>query len=218
MTSEIKTLLGIGLATVALIAGAVFLLSKPSSGPSSAPANKDVLGVLVKDDSIKIATDSAKVTIVEFSDYQCPACKSANPTIKQILNDYPGKVNFVYRHFPLAQHKNAIPAALAAEAAGQQGKYWEMHDKIFDGQDTWGESDNAPDIFAGYAKDLGLDMEKYNRDRSDNKFRDKINRDYQDGITLGVNSTPTFFMGSQKLPGALSYDQFKSKIDSELTK
>lgn len=218
MTSEVKTLLGIGLATVALIAGAVFLLSKPSSVPSSAPVNKEILGILVKDDSIKIASESAKVTIVEFSDYQCPACKSANPTIKQILNDYSGKVNFVYRHFPLSQHKNAIPASLAAEAAGQQGKYWQMHDKIFDGQDTWKDSGNAPDIFAGYVKDLGVDMEKFNHDRGDSKFRDKINRDYQDGLTLGVNSTPTFFINGQKLPGVLSYAEFKSKIDAELNK
>ncbi|KKS70864.1 MAG: hypothetical protein A2835_02380 [Candidatus Niyogibacteria bacterium RIFCSPHIGHO2_01_FULL_45_28] len=218
MTSEVKILLGIGLATVALTLGAVFLLSKPSSGPSSLPVNKDVLGALVRGDSIKIASDSAKVTIVEFSDYQCPACKSANPTIKQILNDYPGKVNFIYRHFPLSQHKNAIPASLAAEAAGQQGKYWEMHDRIFDGQDTWKESSQAQDIFTGFAKDLGLDVEKFNLDKSDNKFRDKINRDYQDGLTLGVNSTPTFFINGQKFPGALSYADFKTRIDAELSK
>lgn len=216
MTSEVKTLLSIGLATVALIVGAVFVLSKPSSGPNPSPVNKEVLGALVHEDSIKIASDSAKVTIVEFSDYQCPACKSAHPTIKQILNDYRGQVNFVYRHFPLSQHKNAIPAALAAEAAGQQGKYWEMHDGIFDGQDTWKESGNTNNIFEGYAKGLGLDMEKFNRDRSDNKFRDKINRDYQDGLTLGVNSTPTFFINGQKFPGALSFTELKSKIDAEL--
>lgn len=214
MTKEIKVLLSIGVATILLIVGAVTLLSR-SSQPQPTLVDSQLL---VRSDSIKIASESAKVTIVEFSDYQCPACKSANPTVKRILQDYQGKVNFVYRHFPLSQHKNAIPASLAAETAGQQGKYWEMHDKIFDGQDLWGESGGAPDIFAGYAKDLGLDIEKFNRDRGDSKFRDKINRDYQDGITLGVNSTPTFFINGQKFSGALGYDQFKSKIDSELSK
>lgn len=215
MTKEIKVLLGIGIMTVALLVGAVFLLSRSSSPASSPQADPKLL---VRENSTKITSDSAKVTIVEFSDYQCPACKSANPTVKQTLKDYQGKINFVYRHFPLSQHKNALQAALSAEAAGLQGKYWEMHDKIFDTQDTWKDAGNAQDIFAGFAKDLGLDMDKFNLDIKDNKLKDKINSDYQDGIAVGVNSTPTFFINGQKSPGALSYAEFKTKIDSELSK
>lgn len=214
MTKEVKVLLGIGVASVLLVIGAVALLSRPSQPQTTAPADPNLL---VREDSIKIASDSAKVTIVEFSDYQCPACRAAHPTIKQVLNDYQGRVNFVYRHFPLSQHKNAIPAALAAEAAGRQDKYWQMHDKIFETQDDWKDR-SGKEIFAGFAGELGLDMDKYNRDIEDRVLKDKINKDFQDGVALGVNSTPTFFINGQKFPGALSYTEFKSRIDSELSK
>ncbi len=212
MTKEIKVLLGIALATVVVLVGAIFLLSKPSS-PTPQVKNTDLL---VRENSTKIATDSAKVTIVEFSDYQCPGCKAADPTVKQILKDYQGRVNFVYRHFPLSQHKNAIPAALAAEAAGRQNKYWQMHERIFETQDDWKDL-SGKEIFAGYAKDLGLNMDKYSTDVEDKVLQDKINEDYQDGISVGVNSTPTFFINGKKT-GPLSYSDFKSRIDIELSK
>ncbi len=220
MTKEIKVLLGIGLATVALLFGSIFFLSKSSeSGPSaSVTIPPEQRNLIVRDDSWKTSSTSAKVTIVEFSDFQCPACAAAFPVVKKVELDYGNNINFVYRHFPLPQHKNGFKAALAAEAAGVQGKFWEMHDKLFENQDTWGELDNPADTFTGYAKDLGLETAKFGQDMNDKKLSDKVNRDQADGTTLGVNSTPTFIINNQKFPGVLSYAEFKSKIDEELNK
>lgn len=214
MTQEIKVLIGIGVATVALVLGSVFFLGKSSGNSVNVPPTD--IKLLVRDDNYQTASASAKVTIVEFSDFQCPACGAAFPVVKKIEADYRDEVNFVYRHFPLPQHKNGFKAALAAEAAGLQGKFWEMHDKLFENQDTWGELDNPLDIFTGYAKDLGLNTAKFQQDMNDKKLTDKVNRDQADGATLGVNSTPTFFINNQKFPGVLSYAEFKSKIDPEL--
>src|SRR6478609_1380375 len=119
MNQEAKIITIIGVITLVLLVGGIFLLGK-SSTTSSTKADP---AVLVKNDSHKISSDSAKLTVVEFGDYQCPACAMAQPTVKQLLSTYSGRVNFVFRHFPLPQHSNAIPAAMAAEAAGTQGKY-----------------------------------------------------------------------------------------------
>ena len=220
MTKEIKVLLSIGLATVILLVGSIFFLSKSSGSGLSASVTipPEQRNLLVRDNSWKTSSASANVTIVEFSDFQCPACGAAFPVVKKIEADYGSKVNFVYRHFPLPQHKNGFKAALAAEAAGEQGKFWEMHDKLFVSQDKWGELDNPGDTFTGYAKDLGLETPKFQQDLNDKKLADKINQDQADGTTLGVNSTPTFFINNQKFPGVLNYEEFKSKIDSELNK
>lgn len=220
MTQEIKILLGIGIATLVLVIGSVFFLggsskNAPQGGVQVSPEN---MKLLVREDSYQTATSSAKVTIVEFSDFQCPACGIAYPIVKKVVSENQGKINFVYRNFPLPQHKNGFKAALVAEAAGLQGKYWEMHDKLFENQDKWGESETAPDTFISYAKDLGLDVNKFKTDMDDKKLTDKINRDQTDGNTLGVNSTPTFFINGQKYSGVLNYSDFKSQIDSELAK
>lgn len=217
MTSEAKILIGIGVATLILIVGAIFFLGK-SSQSQSGPIPKADNSILLKDDSFKVATASAKVTIVEFSDFQCPACKSVQPTVDQILKDYRGKVNFYYRHFPLPQHKNAIPAALAAEAALEQGKFWEMANILFSKQEEWAESSNAKDLFLDYTKELNLNEDQFKKDLENNKFTQKIERDNTDALTLKLNSTPTFFVNGEKVPGALSYSEFKSRIDAELNK
>lgn len=217
MTSEAKILIGIGVATLILIVGAIFFLGKSSQGPSG-PIPKADNSILLKDDSFKVATTSAKVTIVEFSDFQCPACKSVQPTVDQILKDYQGKVNFYYRHFPLPQHKNAVPAALAAEAALEQGRFWEMANILFSKQEDWAESSNAKDLFLDYTKELNLNEDQFKKDLENNKFTQKIERDNTDALTLKLNSTPTFFVNGEKVPGALSYSEFKSRIDAELNK
>lgn len=214
MNNEIKAILGIGIVTVLVLVGAVTLLSKPSQPTSNTKLDNKLL---VKEDSNKIATDSAKVTIVEFADFQCPACAAVHPAVKQILNDYKGKVNFVFRHFPLPQHKNALIAASAAEAAGEQGKFWEMENLLFENQDKWSESDKAKEIFLTYAKELGLDKDKFKSAIEGNKFTSKITGDKDDGQALGVNSTPTFFINGQKFSESASYANLKNKID-ELNK
>lgn len=219
MTQEAKVLAGIGLITLLIIGGAVFFLSKSSPTPTNPEQiNAENSANLIRDFNHKIATDSAKVNIVEFSDFQCPACKMAEPIRKQILGEYAGKVNFIYRHFPLPQHQNAKNAVSAAEAAGLQGKFWEMHDKLFETQLDWENESNPLPKYLEYARELSLDLTKFNQDYNAKPLQKNMDQDISDGMTLGINSTPTFFVGNAKLPGVPNTAEFKSLIDQELGK
>lgn len=219
MTQEIKILSIVGVISLIMIVGATLLLGR-SGGSTSVPITDDRL--LVREDSPKTATQSAKVTLVEFGDYQCPACKLSHPQTKQIVEEYsnkePGTFNFVFRHFPLPQHKNGVIGSRAAESAGLQGKYWQMHNKLYEDQERWGESDNPMETFNEYAKELGLDINKFQQDINSDQFNTKISRDQNDGRALGVNSTPTYFINGEKLVGVPSYEALKSKIEAALNK
>lgn len=145
---------------------------------------------------------SSKVVLIEYGDFQCPGCAAAYPQLKSIKEEYKDKIAFIFRHFPLPTiHPNALAAATAAEAAGQQGKFWEMHDKLYETQDAWGTADASKrgDIFAGYAEDIGLNVEQFREDLSDPKIAAKISRDRALGQKLKVDSTPTMYLGSTKL-------------------
>ncbi len=135
--------------------------------------------------------------------------------IKQIQNEYKGRINFAFRHFPLPQHQNAIIAAQAAEAAGEQGKFFEMGDKLYARQADWETSSNPSPLFSQYAQDLQLDLEKFNKDLAEGKYSDRIQSDKADGASLGVNSTPTFYVSGMKVAGP-SYQSLKKLIDEQL--
>ena len=218
MTQDTKIILGIGLVTLVIIIGSIFLLGNSGGGTGNQAASAPVdQKLLVREDSFKIATTSAKVTLVEFSDFQCPACAAAEPGVQQILSEYKGRVNFVYRNFPLPQHNNAIPAAVAVEAAGEQGKFMEMGAKLFATQPDWESSGNPNDIFTADAKELGLDTNKYSQDLKSQTLADKVKRDYQDAISLKIDSTPTFFVNGERVVGG-DYNALKQKIDADLAK
>src|SRR5271154_7108858 len=141
---EAKGLIITGLVTLLILGGGIFLLSKGSSAPQKpTPVNP---AILVHSDSHQ-TNPGAKVTVVEFGDYQCPACEAAYPITKEVLANYGNKINFVFRNFPLPQHANAEVAAEAAEAANAQGKFWEMHDKLYDTQNDWADLSNPLDKF-----------------------------------------------------------------------
>lgn len=214
MTTDLKLILGIGIVTIGIIVGGVFLTSNSSQNSENQPVADSKL--LIKKDSHQTASGTAKVAIVEFGDYQCPACKIVYPTTKQIFKNYSSKINFVFRNFPLSQHSNAQIAAEAAEAAAAQGKFWEMHDKLYENQNKWADSNSPLDIFTSYAKDLRLNIEKFKNDIIGNKYAERINQDENDGNSLGVNSTPTFFVNGEMLSGSPSYEVFKQKIDFAL--
>lgn len=216
LSNEAKILIGIGIASVVILIGAILFLSKPIEQTASQTVVGDQTKLLVRKDSFKIASDSAKVTLVEFADFQCPACKSAHPVLVRLEDEYSGRVNFVFRHFPLPQHKNALLAALSAEASGEQGKFWQYHDKLYETQTTWENEGNPTEIFLGYAKELKLDETKFKESLDTKKFEEKINQDIADGTSLGVNSTPTFFVQNQKYNGALSYKSLKNILDEAL--
>lgn len=219
LTGEAKTLISIGVVTVLLIVGAVYFLSKsPAPGdPDQGSTTPVEASKLIKEDSYKISTDSAKVTIVEFLDYECEACYAAHPIVKRILDEYKGQVNFVVRNFP--NHFNSVLAAQSAEAAGEQGKFWEMYDKLFEKQKEWGEQKTPQtDKFMSYAQQIGLDMNKFKDSLDSNKFKNKIEADKSEALGLGVDATPTFYINGLKNVGVLPYDDWKKKIDAELSK
>lgn len=212
MTQEAKIIGFLGGATVLIVIGAAISMGKNS--PEQTQVADQAL--LIRSNSNKISSTSANVTLVEFGDYQCPSCGAAHPYVKQILADDKEKITFVYRHYPLPQHKNARLAAEAAEAAGEQGKYWEMHDMLFENQNTWAEDNNALEIFARYANKLGLDANKFKQSVESNKFADKIAQDQSDGNALNVNSTPTFFINGQKYIGG--FNDLKSAVEKAIRK
>lgn len=210
MSNEAKVLTGIIIGTIILVIGAVFFLNKPEK-----PVIVDTSN-LIRDDSLKTSTASAKLTIVEFGDMQCPACKLAHPGLKQAIADFPGQVNFVFRHYPLPQHKNAVNGAKAVEAANVQGKAWEMFDKLYDSQEEWSESDNPAEMFKKYATELGINAEKLISDMNNPAIMDKISKDQSDGNALGVNSTPTLYFNSELYKKGVGYSDLKAEIESRL--
>jgi protein-disulfide isomerase len=160
-------------------------------GPSRGPAN-------------------APVTIIEFSDYQCPFCQRAEPIVQEVLKRYPDKVRLVFRHFPLPMHPNARPAAEAALCANEQGKFWEFHEKVFSGKGLE-EAD-----LAGYASAAGIDAEKFKACVAERRFKDKVDADAKAGSEAGVSGTPAFFVNGIMLSGAMPVEKFSAIIESEL--
>ena len=142
--------------------------------------------------------DDAPVTLVEYGDYECPYCGMAHPIVKKAQRELAGQLRFVFRNFPLAEaHPHARLAAQAAEAAGAQGKFWEMHDTLFEHQDALDVED-----VVGYAKSLGLDTAKFARDLEAATFAKRVRDDFRSGVKSGVNGTPTFFMNGTRYDGS----------------
>lgn len=209
----VKYSIFIVLAVVVIIFGA-FKLSGPSQNQTLGEATSNVPEIN-SSDWVK-GEKAAKVTLIEYSDFQCPGCGISYPIIKQLNQNFSDKMQFVYRHFPLKQHLNAEPVARAAEAAGKQGKFWEMHDLIFENQSQWSNEKNAQDLFFKYAESLNLDLEKFKNDLNLNEIKDKIKNDYQRGFEIGVNETPTFFLNNVKLQNPRSYEEFKKIIEDAI--
>lgn len=157
--------------------------------------------------------EAAPITIAEFSEFQCPFCLKVDPTIKRIEEIYRGQVRVVWKHFPLSIHQNALDAALAAEAARNQNKFWEYHDKLFANQKKL-----DVESLKQYAAELQLDMARFERDRLDPEIRKRVEADVTEANTLGVNSTPSFFINGRFVRGAQPFETFAKLIDDELTK
>lgn len=167
-------------------------------------------------------TDS-KVTLIEYGDYQCPPCGTYYPIIKSVVDEYKDKIRFVFRNFPIANsHPNARAAAATAEAAGLQGKYWEMHDKVYANQDSWSDltGEKRNNFFAGYAKDLGLDAAEFNKAIASDEITNKIDYDMALGRKAEVDATPTFILNGTKLSSneLKDADSIKAAIEAEITK
>ncbi len=157
--------------------------------------------------------DTALVTIVIFSDFQCPYCKRVVPTLEALESQYGSDLRLAFRHNPLSFHTSAMPAARAAMAAHEQGKFWEMHDKLFENQKDLTEAN-----FNKWARELGLDVKRFKKDYADAAIERKIKDDQSAGITLGARGTPAFFVNGRFVSGAQPKESFEKVIDEELTK
>jgi protein-disulfide isomerase len=161
---------------------------------------------------------TAKLTLEEFSDFQCPACGGLAPGLRNVIKDYGDNVRLVFRNFPLAMHRYAFQAARAAEAAGLQGKFWEMHDMLYDNQKEWSDSMEPRVQFDSYATRLGLDVQKFKADMERPDITERVKADYARGMSLGVKGTPTIYLnGRELLPGRLVTEQdLRREIDAAL--
>ena len=184
--------------------------------------------VIISADNDPIIGDpNAQITIIEFSDFQCPFCARFNTqTLPSIFEEYIslGKVKLVFRDFPIQSiHPNAVPASVAAECANEQGKFKEMHDKLFDNQNQWNKQEtiDALSLFKQYALEMQLDSKTFESCLDNGKYIDEIRKDLKDGQNYGVSGTPGFFIGNEKigyveLKGAQPFESFKKVIDEQL--
>lgn len=162
-------------------------------------------------------TSDLGVSVVEYGDFQCPACFSYFPIFSQLKEEYKDRVIFQFRHFPLIQiHQNAMAAHRAAEAAALQGKFWEMHDLLFQNQKSWETDPNPVQVFEGYAAQLELDIEKFRADASSEEVNAQIQADLRAGQQLGISGTPSFAVDGELIETPGSIDEFKQIIDAAL--
>lgn len=177
---------------------------------TAAPAPVDI--VITDEDHIRGAAD-APITIVEYSDFECPYCSRHTPTIEQILDAYPDQVRVIFRHFPLSFHQNAQKAAEASECAAAQGKFWEMHDKLFALNDAGSLS---VDSFKSAAGELGLNQTTFDTCLDTGTYAQKVQDSFDSGVAYGVEGTPATFVNGQLVSGAVPFSSFQTMIDSLL--
>lgn len=194
---------------VALTAAFVFARSGEDEPAASSDGASEPF---VRDDSPRLSSGEDAV-LVEFLDFECEACLAAHPTIKELRSTYGEDVTFVVRYLPL--HGNSMNAAVAADAARMQGKFEEMHDKLFESATEWGHQQTSQaKVFEGYAEEIGLDMEQYRKDIADPKTTARVEQSAEDAKTLGVQGTPTFFLDGEKLEAGTPDDLRKALDDA----
>lgn len=223
MRKEVVILLAIGLIVVV---GGLVGASYYRGSVEKAPVQPSISENLVRPDSAALGPADAKVTVVEFLDPECESCAAVAPQVKSLLKEYDGRVRFVVRYMPL--HRNAKLAAQYIEAAGEQGKYWEMMEKMFAMQGEWGEKHGpaghnaAPtgpvsELFEKYGQEIGLNASQLNSAAGQRKYAEKAERDLRDGQSLGVRGTPTFFVNGRRL-ARLSMADLRNLINQELNR
>lgn len=185
-----------------------------SSPPPPRPIQGDKVDVEFSlSDSPYQGSEKASITFAEFSDFQCPFCKNSQDVVNRIMSEYNGKVKRVFKNNPLPFHQDAMLAHQAAMAAHKQGKFWEMMKKIFDNQQSIKEVD-----LLKYAKEIGIDMKKFEKDWKSQEVKDVIQRDIVEATKAGVTGTPTFFINGRIFIGAAPFETFKTVIEEELSK
>lgn len=202
-----KRFLAIILVVIGVLGG-VFWFTRPDTGNPNfeGQVSNHIHGAGNKD-----------VNLTEYGDFQCPACGAYYPVVKQLRIKYGDDITFQFRNFPISsKHPNAFAAHRAAEAAGMQGKFFDMHDLLFEGQDSWGASSSPKTFFDNYAQQLGLDMTKFNSDFASEQVNATINADLSAGKVAGVEGTPTFFLDGKKIDSPRDQAAFEKLIDDAI--
>lgn len=207
------------IAILVVIIGGLFAIlaitnnKKPDSQKTSSSSSAQVTSH-IRDNTV------SKVNLTEYGDFQCPACASYYPIVKQVEEQYKGKVAFQFRHFPLTQiHQNAFSSSRAAEAAGKQNKFFEMHDLLYEQRDAWVNLTDPTPVFEGFAKQLSLNLDQFKSDMSSSSVSDSINADRKAAQDIGATGTPTFVLNGKKLDKSpASLEEFKKLLDDELAK
>jgi protein-disulfide isomerase len=194
------------------IVGVILIVWGLAKLGSHSPGASVLIDQVSEADHVRGNQDSG-VVFVEYGDFQCPACGAYHPIVQQLTEEFGDRVGFVFRHFPLNRiHQNADLAARASEASGKQGKFWEMHDMLFESQSEWSQqrSSEAEETFTRYAQSLGLDLAKFDNDLDIGEVKDKVDGDFNSGTRSGVSGTPTFFLNGERIKNPQSYEEFQS--------
>ncbi|WP_368499889.1 DsbA family protein [Herbiconiux sp. A18JL235] len=205
------------IAVFAVIAVGISIIAVSVTQSVSRTAEAAQSASVVRDNShVLDEAPDGKVTLVEFLDFECEACGAFYPYVEQFREEYKGQITFVTRYFPIPSHFNSRNAAVAVEAASQQGAFEEMYKMMFELQSTWGESqEDLSPLFRTYAEQLGLDMAAYDTAVADPATLERVLQDYDEGVALGVDSTPTFFLNGEKMT-IDSLDGFKAQLDAAI--
>jgi len=161
---------------------------------------------------------AAAVTLVEYADFQCPACAAYDPVVRQLETEFKDRVRFVFKNFPLSMHQNGVPSAQAAEAAGLQGKFFEMKDMLYAKQREWSDSIGPKNVFADYARSLGLNVDQFKKDYGSRSVKNKIESDRAEGLALELRGTPSFVLNGRLIENPQSYEAFRELINTELAR
>lgn len=206
MSGDSKFFLGVVIVAVVVIGGIFFFSNQKSITPAAEGLDESA--------GHKLGPDDAVVKIVEFGDFQCPACAQAVADFEQAQTNNPQTVQIIFRHFPLPTHKNGMNSSLAAEAASKQNKFWPMYNLIYANQQQWENLDNPLDTFTNFAKELSLNIDQFKKDyqSSDTKKAVEADRDY--GLALEVDRTPTFYVNKTKLTGGRTAEDWQKLIDA----
>ena len=213
--SKAKIIVWVLLVAVVAAVAIPILIARANSTPETVPQGQ---GQVVRENSrvLSQAPDEQAV-LVEFLDYECEGCRAAYPVIEELRAEYADTVTFVHRYFPLPGHRNSMNAALAVEAAAQQGQYEAMYQRMFETQEQWGESgEDQSAVFRGFAEDLGLDMAAFDAAVADPATQERIELDVADGEALGVGGTPTFFLNGEVL-NPESLEAFRDAVETAAT-
>lgn len=203
-------------AVVAVIVLATIGLIMLVNSSSPTPTNQTVNIAPVSEKDITKGKKDAKVTVVEYADFQCPACASYDAMVNQLLSDYNDKILYVYRMFPLTNiHPNSHISAQAAYAAYKQGKFFEMDDYLYQNQTDWANISDPRSIFMDYAKKLKLDLKKFETEMNSDEAKKFVNNAESEALSEGMNSTPTFVVNGVKIQNPATYEDFKKIIDNE---